>query len=235
VAVTRTARRDPGTTPQQRYLRAVEVGTARSAAAAVPKFGVGPKRQELLFAQSVLLGDLGVLVASFFLAYLLRTRLWWTSELLPLREFVWVLGLIIVDGALKPFGPRAETEKFFAPFFEHYQQKAPEFIDGMLRPTRADLKPGIRTAMLGTPDYVAISAMKGMLDDSIWTDDQIKVPVLAVMAEKPWPANNDQVYKTVAPDLDYRRWTGVSHFLMMERPKEFNEAVAGFISKKHLL
>jgi len=96
VAVTRTARRDPGTTPQQRYLRAVEVGTARSAAAAVPKFGVGPKRQELLFAQSVLLGDLGVLVASFFLAYLLRTRLWWTSELLPLREFVWVLGLIIV-------------------------------------------------------------------------------------------------------------------------------------------
>jgi len=145
------------------------------------------------------------------------------------------LGLIIVDGALKPFGPRAETEKFFAPFFEHYQQKAPEFIDGMLRPTRADLKPGMRTAMLGTPDYVAISAMKGMLDDSIWTDDQIKVPVLAVMAEKPWPANNDQVYKTVAPDLDYRRWTGVSHFLMMERPKEFNEAVAGFISKKHLL
>jgi len=145
------------------------------------------------------------------------------------------LGLIIVDGALKPFGPRAETEKFFAPFFEHYQQKAPEFIDGMLRPTRADLKPGIRTAMLGTPDYVAISAMKGMLDDSIWTDDQIKVPVLAVMAEKPWPANNDQVYKTVAPDLDYRRWTGVSHFLMMERPKEFNEAIAGFISKKKLL
>ena len=55
MAVTRTARRDPGTTPQQRYLRAVEVGTARSAAAAVPKFGVGPKRQELLFAQSVLL------------------------------------------------------------------------------------------------------------------------------------------------------------------------------------
>ena len=97
MAATRTARRDPGRLPpQQRYLRAVEAGTARAAAAAVPKFGVGPKRQELLFAQSVLFADLGVLVASFFLAYLLRTRLWWTSELLPLREFVWVLGLIIV-------------------------------------------------------------------------------------------------------------------------------------------
>jgi len=74
-----------------------------------------------------------------------------------------------------------------------------------------------------------------MLDDSIWTDDQIKLPVLAVMAEKPWPANNEETYKTVAPDLEYIRWTGVSHFLMMERPKEFNEAVAGFISKKKLL
>lgn len=145
------------------------------------------------------------------------------------------LGMVLVDGALKPFGPRAQTEKFFTPLFEHYQQKAPEFIDGLLGPTRADLKPGIRSAMLATPDYVAISAMEGMLDDSIWTDDQIKVPVLAVMADKPWPANNEEIYKTVAPDLDYIHWTGVSHFLMMERPKEFNEAVAGFISKKKLL
>ena len=145
------------------------------------------------------------------------------------------LGLVIVDGALKPFGPRAETEKFFTPLFEHYQQKAPEFIDGLLGPTRADLKPFIRSAMLATPDYVGISAAKGMLDDSIWTNDQIKLPVLAVMAEKPWPANNEEIYKTVAPDLEYIRWTGVSHFLMMERPKEFNEAVTGFISKKHLL
>jgi exopolysaccharide biosynthesis polyprenyl glycosylphosphotransferase len=96
VPATRTARSRSAGDPPQRFLRAVEAGTARSAAAAVPKFGVGPKRQELLFAQSVLLADLGVLIASFFLAYLLRTRLWWTSELLPLREFVWVLGLIIV-------------------------------------------------------------------------------------------------------------------------------------------
>jgi len=145
------------------------------------------------------------------------------------------LGLVIVDGALKPFGSRAETEKFFTPLFEHYQQKAPEFIDGLLGPTRADLKPFIRSAMLATPDYVGISAAKGMLDDSIWTDDQIKVPVLAIMAEKPWPPNNEEIYKTVASDLEYIRWTGVSHFLMMERPKEFNEAVTGFISKKHLL
>ena len=97
MAATRTARsRSAREQRPQRLLRAVEAGSARAAAAAVPKFGVGPKRQELLFAQSVLLADLGVLVASFFLAYVLRTQAWWSSELLPLREFVWVLGLIIV-------------------------------------------------------------------------------------------------------------------------------------------
>ena len=77
-------------------LHAVDVGSVRPGVAALPKFGVGPKRQELMFAQSVLLADIGVLVASFFVAYLMRTRLWWYGGMLPLREFVWVLGLILV-------------------------------------------------------------------------------------------------------------------------------------------
>src|SRR5438874_10886686 len=67
------------------------------------------------------------------------------------------LGLVIVDGALKPFGPKAQTEKFFAPLFEHYNEQAPTFVDGLLGPTRADLKPAIRSAMLATPDYVGTS------------------------------------------------------------------------------
>ena len=145
------------------------------------------------------------------------------------------LGLVLVDGALKPFGPKEKMEPFFAPLFEHYAEKVPTFIDGLLEPTRADLKPWIRTRMLATPDYVGVSAMKGMLDDSIWGDDQIKVPVLAVMAEKPWPENNEQIYRGIAPDLEYLKWTGVSHFLMMERPKEFDAAITSFISKKKLL
>ncbi len=57
---------------------------------------VGPKRQEALFAQAVLVSDVAVLVASFFLAYLFRARLAWYGELLPLEQFVWVLGVIVV-------------------------------------------------------------------------------------------------------------------------------------------
>ena len=146
------------------------------------------------------------------------------------------LGLVIVDGPLRPFGPSAQIEKFFEPLFQDYKGRVPKFVDGLLGPTRADLKPGIRTAMLATPDYVGISAMKGMLEDNIWTNDQIGVPVLAIIADSPnWPKDVAVDYKTIAPKLELQRWTGVSHFLMMEKPTDFNAAVKQFVVRNKLL
>lgn len=145
------------------------------------------------------------------------------------------LGLVIVDGALKPFAPKEQMDKFFEPLLNDYTSNAPRFIDGMLSPTRADLKPSIRATMISAPDYVAVSAMKGMLDESIWTNDKITLPALAIMAENPWPKDNAEIYKVIALGIDYQQWTGVSHFLMMERPKEFNNAVRSFITKNNLL
>ena len=146
------------------------------------------------------------------------------------------LGLVIVDGALRPFGPKAQMLKFFGPLFDNYQEQAPVFIDGLLGPTRVDLKPFIRTAMLAAPDYVAVSAMQGMLDDKIWASDKINLPVLAIMSSgSSWPADTREFYKAVAWNIDFQMWDGVSHFLMMEKPKEFNESLRAFIVKKKLL
>ena len=147
------------------------------------------------------------------------------------------LGLVIVDGALLPFGPnRAEVEKFFEPLFKDYQAGAVTFIDGMLQTAKPEVRPFIRSSMLATPDYVGQSAMKMMLDDAYATHGKINVPVLAVMAPSPfWPKDLEQQYKAIAPDLDFVAWTGVSHVLFMERPKDFNDAVAAFIAKKKLM
>jgi pimeloyl-ACP methyl ester carboxylesterase len=146
------------------------------------------------------------------------------------------LGIVVVDGPLKAFGPKAQMDKFFDPLFAHYAEQAPSFIDGLLRPTRADLKPVIRAVMLATPDYVGISAMRGMLDDSIWVNDQIKVPVLDIVADGPnWPDDTEATYRGIAPDLTFLRWSGVSHFLFMEKPKEFNDSVTSFVVKNKLL
>jgi len=75
-----------------------------------------------------------------------------------------------------------------------------------------------------------------MMDDSIWGQDKINVPVLAVMAKSPfWPADTEEFYRGIAPKLEFQMWDGVGHFLMMERPKQFNEAVIAFLDKNSLL
>lgn len=145
------------------------------------------------------------------------------------------LGLVSVDGAITPMGPKEEVEKFFQPIFTNYKEAAPKFIDGMLVPTRADLRPRIRSAMLATPEHVGVSAMKGMIEERVWIDDKISVPVLAVMAVSPfWPPDLETRYRAVAPNLTFRMWKDVSHFLMMEKPAEFNSELRGFITSNKL-
>lgn len=146
-------------------------------------------------------------------------------------------GIVAVDGALRSFFPKEAMDQFFAPLKANYKENAAKFIDGMLTPIKDEgLKAMIRESMLATPDYVAISAMEGMADEKIWIDDKINVPVLAIMAPGPfWPANLKEQYTSVAPKIDFQMWSGVSHFLQMEKPKEFNEQVAAFIVKNKLL
>ena len=146
------------------------------------------------------------------------------------------LGIVVVDGALIPMGPRAEVEKFFEPMYANYKAAAPTFLEGMLQTTYPSVRPFIRSSMLATEDYVGVSAMKAMLRDAYAEHGKIDVPVLAVMAPSPyWPKDLETQYRSVAPDIDFQMWTGVSHFLQLERPKEFNGQLKMFIVRKRLL
>ena len=50
------------------------------------------------------------------------------------------------------------------------------------------------------------------------------MPVLAILAKSPfWPADTEEFLRSLAPKLEFHMWEGVGHFLMMEKPKEFNE------------
>jgi pimeloyl-ACP methyl ester carboxylesterase len=94
----------------------------------------------------------------------------------------------------------------------------------------------IRASTLNTPHEVLVSAMEGMADQSIWGEDKINVPVLAIMAKNPfYPPTFEQQYRALVPDLDFRMWNGVGHFIMMEKPTEFNDAVLAFLDQKRLL
>jgi len=149
-----------------------------------------------------------------------------------------VSGIVVVDGLLRPIGSREDMEKgFLGPLRANYKENEPKLVDGLLQPVKDEsLKMYIRKTMTAAPDYVGVSAMAGMIDSLIWTNDKVNVPVLAVMAASPWwgPDTKDS-FQAVAPKIDFQMWTGVSHFLMMEKPKEFNETVANWLAKNKLL
>jgi 3-oxoadipate enol-lactonase len=91
----------------------------------------------------------------------------------------------------------------------------------------------IEDLIANTDPKVAISSMRGMLDEKVWKEDPIKVPVQALMAQAPqWNDDYKAFVKKLVPDLDYREFDGVGHFLFMEKPKEVNEALAEFLKKQ---
>jgi pimeloyl-ACP methyl ester carboxylesterase len=62
------------------------------------------------------------------------------------------------------------------------------------------------------------------------------VLVLAIMANNPFfGADLEQRYRSIAPNMEFLMGDVVGHFIMMEKPKEFNEAVLAFLDKNKLL
>lgn len=84
--------------------------------------------------------------------------------------------------------------------------------------------------MLAAPQFVVVGAMKGMLDQSIWKDDKIDVPVLHILSKSPmWSADYEKYVRTIAAKTEYTQMDGVGHFLMMEKPEEFNRILHDFL------
>jgi pimeloyl-ACP methyl ester carboxylesterase len=146
--------------------------------------------------------------------------------------------LVIVDGGLRPLGDKAMMEKFVARLkAPNYEENTGKLIDSMTSPIQdAALRERIKTTMMRTPQYVAASEFDSTLDPALWKPDKINVPVLMILAKQPaWSAEYEQFVRGIVPDLDYQVWEGVSHFLMMERPEQFNSAVVAFLEKHQLL
>lgn len=150
-------------------------------------------------------------------------------------EKTWAL--VIVDGGLRPRGDKAAMEKFIARLKEpNYEENTGKFIDNMTS-SIADtaMREKIRTTMLRTPQYVGVSEFEATLDPDLWKPDKITVPVLMLLAKQPaWNAEYEHFVRGIVPTLDYQVWEGVSHFLMLEKPEEFNRAVVAFLEKHKL-
>lgn len=148
------------------------------------------------------------------------------------------LAIVIVDGALKPFADAPTMNRLVEGLRSpNYKDVMAQMFTGLMGPNMTpEIKERISAASSNTPQHVLVSAMEGMADPSIWGDDKINIPVLAIMAKNPfYPPNIEELTRPLVPNLEFHMWEGVGHFLMMEKPREFNAAVISFLDKNKLL
>jgi pimeloyl-ACP methyl ester carboxylesterase len=147
-------------------------------------------------------------------------------------------GLVVVDGALRAFfdDPK-EADGFLEPLRgANYLANATKLVDGMLPPTATRAhRDHIRSVMLATPQRTMVEGMQAALDPSIWRDDKITVPVLVVLARSRfWDAQYENYVRDLCPDVEYDTLDGVSHFLMLDKPAEFNALLVNFLNLKRI-
>ena len=70
----------------------------------------------------------------------------------------------------------------------------------------------------------------GYVDQSWRKNDVISVPVLGIYADRSGLVNGDGM-KRLYWNLEYHEIPGAAHFLMMERPQEFNRLLMDFLAK----
>lgn len=147
------------------------------------------------------------------------------------------LAIVIVDGALRPFGDKATRDQYLNAFRSpNYLETGTQMFGAMTPALSSEDRERALASFRSTPQNVLVSAMESMNDDALYANDKINVPVLAILAKSPfWPPDTEQFLKGLAPDLEFVMWEGVDHFLHWEKKKEFNDAVIAFVDKKKLL
>ena len=141
-----------------------------------------------------------------------------------------VSALVLVDGLVQMPGSGGG---FAAPAMtgEAGRRTREVMVRGMFSAaTSQPLREHILKMMLGAPEATAAGAMAATWDSSQWRSDPVKVPVLGIYADQSGLANRSGM-KQIYPTLEYHEIPGTGHFLMMEKPDEFNRLLLAFLRK----
>jgi pimeloyl-ACP methyl ester carboxylesterase len=145
-----------------------------------------------------------------------------------------VAGLVAVDGPLVMNGPPPQREG--APPFPQVTGpnglKAREtMIRSMFTPeTPPALQQQILAMMLKAPEATAGGAMAAILEPSLRKEDVTPIPALAIYAGTATLPDAEAVKKSL-PKYEATQIAGTGHFVMMEKPREFNRVLEEFLQK----
>jgi pimeloyl-ACP methyl ester carboxylesterase len=143
--------------------------------------------------------------------------------------------MVFVDGMVSP--PESAGSGFRSP--DPSDLTGPEGLRAreiMIRSmfsasTTPEIQKHILSMMLAAPESIAVSAIQATLDPVNWKGDVFTEPVLGVYSDH--SRSNDREYmRTHFPQMEYEEISGTGHFLMLEKPEEFNRLLLGFLHKQ---
>ena len=140
-----------------------------------------------------------------------------------------VAGLVAVDGSLdiRGFGGRSGGPSALAVTTAMREN----MIRGMFVPeTPAALQQHILDMMLGAPEATASGAMTAMFSQRAEAGDVIDAPALAVVAGTA-TLPDIEAMRAIVPNFEAAQVPGTGHFLMMEKPAEFNRLLSEFLEQ----
>jgi len=149
--------------------------------------------------------------------------------------------LVSVDGLLcRPPGTPAEAQALVVPFSSpQYREHAQGFISSFFPvPGTEALRDRVISEILATPQHVMLGAMLGMFgpDQPDWILQKVNAPVLVINARSPWWNDGYENYvRSLSPQSDYVMMDGAGHFLMLEKPAEFNATLTAMLRKFDLI
>jgi pimeloyl-ACP methyl ester carboxylesterase len=152
-----------------------------------------------------------------------------------------VAGLVAVDGFLRrpKVGPE-QAENMAAPYRKpDYREQVKQMVNFMFQnPGTETLRDRVTSEMVKTPQHVLASAMGEMfnLKQPAWDLAKVDVPVMSINAKSPmWTENYESYVRSLSPKADYRLIEGTGHFVMLEKPDEFNATLMEMLTKFDLL
>jgi pimeloyl-ACP methyl ester carboxylesterase len=148
-----------------------------------------------------------------------------------------VAALVAVDGTLRRPKMLPEQAQLFVALFRDpdYREKTRQAMGAMFPvPGTEAVRDRVVSEMLDTPQYVMVSAMDGMFspEHPDWDLQHVTIPVLLINAPNPmWNDDYKEYVRALSPQTDYRSIDGVGHWLMLEKPAEFNATLVEMLRK----
>ncbi len=136
-----------------------------------------------------------------------------------------VVGLIGVDTyqSFTDDWTAEQKEKFLEPFSKDFKTTASEFVKQMFpKSADASLLKKVADDMSSAPPAVAISAMKNLFFyNPLPTLAELDLPIISINCDM-YPLSLEENKKHVK-SFSFKMMNGVGHFLMLEKPGEFNK------------